>query len=167
MIKSVKSASALKLFGVVGGLAVVLVGTSGCIRIVNHDTDGQESVADSSQSAEASEGKMVYSITGVEVHDSWHGNGEKVAVIRWHAVNNRTSDAYADPYGFKVYQNKQVLSSSLATDLDDTFEMQELAPGGEFDGTATFEINDMSPIEVKYSDYTNRSNELDMTFNLE
>lgn len=45
--------------------------------------------------------------------------------------------------------------------------MQELAPGGEFDGTATFEINDMSPIEVKYSDYTNRSNELDMTLNLE
>lgn len=167
MIKSVKPASALKLFGVIGGLAVVLVGTSGCIRIVNHDTDGQESIADSSQSAEASEERMVYSITGVEVHDSWHGNGEKVAVIRWHAVNNRTSDAYADPYGFKVYQNKQVLSSSLASDLDDTFEMQELAPGGEFDGTATFEINDMSPIEVKYSDYMNRSNELDMTFNLE
>ena len=110
---------------------------------------------------------MDYSITEVEVHDSWHGNGAKVAVIRWHAVNNRTSDACADPYGFKVYQNKQVLDPSVASDIDDTFEMQELAPGGEFDGTATFEINDMSPIEVKYSDYTNRSNELDMTLNLE
>lgn len=167
MIKSAKPASVLKLFGAVGCLAAVLVGTSGCIRIVSHDTDGQEVAADSSQSAEESEGKMEYSITGVEVHDSWHGNGEKVAVIRWHAVNNRTSDDYADPYGFKVYQNKQVLSPSVACDIDDTFEMQELAPGGEFDGTATFEINDLSPIEVKYSDYTNRSNELDMSLNLE
>lgn len=167
MVKNVKPISAFKLFGVVGGLAAVLAGASGCIRIVSHDTDGQETVTDSSQSAEASEGKMDYSITGVEVHDSWHGNGAKVAVIRWHAVNNRTSDAYADPYGFKVYQNKQVLDSSVASDIDDTFEMQELAPGGEFDGTATFEINDMSPIEVKYSDYTNRSNELDVTLNLE
>lgn len=167
MVKNAKPVSIFKLFGVVGGLAAVLVGTSGCIRIVNHDTDGQETAADSSQSAEASEDKMVYTITGVEVHDSWHGNGAKVAVIRWHAVNNRTSDAYADPYGFKVYQNKQVLDPSVASDIDDTFEMQELAQGGEFDGTATFEINDMSPIEVKFSDYTNRSNELDMTLNLE
>lgn len=167
MIESAKSTSALELFAIVGGLAVVLVGTSGCIQIVSHDTNGQETAADSSQSAEASEGKMVYTITGVEVHDSWHGNGAKVAVIRWHAVNNRTSDAYADPYGFKVYQNKQVLDPSVASDIDNTFEMQELAPGGEFDGTATFEINDMSPIEVKYGDYTNRSNELDMTLNLE
>jgi len=92
MVKNVKPVSAFKLFGVAGGLAVVLVGTSGCIRIVNHDTDGQETAADSSQSAEASEGKMEYSITGVEVHDSLLGNGDKVAVVRWHAINKALLD---------------------------------------------------------------------------
>ena len=166
MIKSVKSASALKLFGVVGGLAVVLVGTSGCIRIVNHDTDGQETTADSSQSAEASEGKMVYSITGVEVHDSYLGNGDKVAVIRWHAINNGSEDAYASPY-FKAYQNKQVLSSGVADDYDGSLSIQELAPGGEFDGSTTYEINDMSPIVIKLEDLAGSSNEFELTFNLE
>lgn len=166
MVKNVKPVSAFKLFGVVGGLAVVLVGTSGCIRIVNHDTDGQETAADSSQSAEASEGKMEYSITGVEVHDSLLGNGDKVAVIRWHAINNGSDDAFASPY-LKVYQNKQVLSSGVADDYDGSSNIQELAPGGEFDGTATFEINDMSPIVIKLEDLAGSSNEFELTFNLE
>ena len=166
MVKNVKPISAFKLFGVVGGLAAVLVGTSGCIRIVNHDTDGQETAADSSQSAEASEGKMEYSITGVEVHDSLLGNGDKVAVIRWHAINNDSNDAFASPY-LKVYQNKKVLSSGVADDYDGSSNIQELAPGGEFDGTATFEINDMSPIVIKLEDLAGSSNEFELTFNLE
>lgn len=166
MVKNVKPVSAFKLFGVVGGLAVVLVGTSGCIRVVNHDTDGQETAADSSQSAEASEGKMEYSITGVEVHDSWLGNGDKVAVVRWHAINNGSEDAYTTPY-LKAYQNKQVLSSGLANDYDGSLSIQELAPGGEFDGSTTYEINDMSPIVIKLEDLAGSSNEFELTFNLE
>lgn len=166
MVKNVKPVSAFKLFGVVGGLAVVLVGTSGCIRIVSHDSDGQETVTDSSQSAETLEGKMEYSITGVEVHDSLLGNGDIVAVIRWHAINNGSDDAFASPY-LKVYQNKQVLSSGVADDYDGSSNIQELAPGGEFDGTATFEINDMSPIVIKLEDLAGSSNEFELTFNLE
>lgn len=50
MIESAKSTSALKLFAIVGGLAVVLVGTSGCIRIVSHDTgEVTKTVTDSAQ----------------------------------------------------------------------------------------------------------------------
>lgn len=159
MIKSVKSASALKLFGVIGGLAVVLVGTSGCIRIVNHDTDGQETVADSSQSAEASEGKMEYSITGVEVHNSSPYLHEgKVVVIRWHVVNNSTHDEYAIA-GFSVYQNKIRLEPGVAEDVDRP-DIPMLAPGGEFDGVDIYDLGDLSPIEIKLDDTT-------QTFNLE
>ena len=109
---------------------------------------------------------MEYSITGVEVHDSLLGNGDKVAVIRWHAINNGSNDAFASPY-LKVYQNKQVLSSGVADDYDGSSNIQELAPGGEFDGTATFEINDMSPIVIKLEDLAGSSNEFELTFNLE
>lgn len=159
MIKSVKPASALKLFGVVGGLAVVLVGTSGCIRIVNHDTDGQETIADGSQSAEASEDKMVYSITGVEVRNSdpdWREG--KVVVIRWHVVNNSTHDEYAIAR-FSVYQNKIRLNPGMTEDVDRP-DTPMLAPGGEFDGVDVYDISDLSPIEIKLDDAT-------QTFNLE
>mgnify|MGYP000426520180 CR=1 FL=1 len=167
MIESAKSTSALKLFAIVGGLAVVLVGTSGCIRIVSHDTgEVTKTVTDSAQSTKESEGKMEYSITGVEVHDSLLGNGDKVAVIRWHAINNDSDDAFASPY-FKVYQNKQVLSPGVADDYDGSSNIQELAPGGEFDGTATYEINDMSPVVIKLEDLAGSSNEFELTFNLE
>lgn len=159
MIKSAKSTSALKLFAIVGGLAVVLVGTSGCIRIVNHDTDGQETAADSSQSAEASEGKMEYSITGVEVHNSSPYLHEgKVVVIRWHVVNNCTHDEYAIA-GFSVYQNKIRLEPGVAEDVDRP-DTPMLAPGGEFDGVDIYDLGDLSPVEIKLDDTT-------QTFNLE
>lgn len=159
MIKSVKSAAALKLFAIVGGLAVVLVGTSGCIQIVNHDTDGQETVADSPQSAEASEGKMEYSITGVEVHNSSPYLREgKVVVIRWHVVNNSTHDEYAIA-GFSVYQNKIRLEPGVAEDVDRP-DTPMLASGGEFDGVDIYDLADLSPIEIKLDDTT-------QTFNLE
>mgnify|MGYP004534087149 FL=1 len=159
MIKSAKPASVLKLFGAVGCLAVVLVGTSGCIRIVSHDTDGQEVAADSSQSAETSEDKMVYSITGVEVHNSSPYLHEgKVAVIRWHVVNNSTHDEYAIA-GFSVYQNKIRLDPGVAEDVDRP-DTPMLAPGGEFDGVSIYDLNDLSPIEIKLDDTT-------QTFNLE
>lgn len=159
MIESAKPTSALKLFAIVGGLAVVLVGTSGCIRIVSHDTDGQETAADSSQSAEASEGKMDYSISGVEVHNSSPYLHEgKVVVIRWHVVNNSTHDEYAIA-GFSVYQNKIRLEPGVAEDVDRP-DTPMLAPGGEFDGVDIYDLGDLSPIEIKLDDTT-------QTFNLE
>lgn len=159
MVKNVKPISVFKLFGVVGGLAVVLVGTSGCIRIVNHDTDGQETAADSSQSAEASEGKMDYSISGVEVHNSSPYLHEgKVVVIRWHVANNSTHDEYAIA-GFSVYQNKIRLEPGVAEDVDRP-DTPMLAPGGEFDGVDIYDLGNLSPIEIKLDDTT-------QTFNLE
>lgn len=159
MIESAKPTSALKLFAIDGGLAVVLVGTSGCIRIVSHDTDGQETAADSSQSAEASEGKMDYSISGVEVHNSSPYLHEgKVVVIRWHVVNNSTHDEYAIA-GFSVYQNKIRQEPGVAEDLDRP-DTPMLAPGGEFDGVDIYDLGDLSPIEIKLDDTT-------QTFNLE
>jgi len=82
------------------------------------------------------------------------------------AINNGSEDAYTTPY-LKAYQNKQVLSSGVANDYDGSLSIQELAPGGEFDGSTTYEINDMSPIVIKLEDLAGSSNEFELTFNLE
>lgn len=93
---SVKKAINLaRTLGVAGLLAVALVTTSGCIRTDNHQPESQVSTSDSSQEEGAVYGKMEYSITGVEVHDSADDDGGKVAVVRWHAINNRTADSFA------------------------------------------------------------------------
>lgn len=160
MIESAKSTSALKLFAIVGGLAVVLVGTSGCIRIVSHDTgEVTKTVTDSAQATKDSEGKMDYSITGVEVHNSSpYCMKGKVVVIRWHVVNNSTHDEYAIA-GFSVYQNKIRLEPGVAEDVDPP-DTPMLAPGGEFDGVDIYNLGDLSPVEIKLDDTT-------QTFNLE
>ena len=111
---------------------------------------------------------MEYSVTAVEVHDSSFGDGGKVAVVRWHAINNHTADSVAAGSYITAYQNKQVLSPGLAADLeDDQLSAQGLAPGGEFDGISVFELKDMSPIEVKINGTSAGSNSLDQTFQLE
>lgn len=161
-----KVRTAARALGLAGLLAIVLTGTSGCIRLGNNATNGGDSTQTADSGLASTDGKMNYSITGVEVHDAALGNG-KVAVIRWHAANKSTEDLYANPYYLKVYQNKQVLNSDVASDVDDTFEIVELAPGGEFDGSATYGINDMSPITVKINDPHGESNELNMSLSLE
>lgn len=111
---------------------------------------------------------MEYSITGVGVHDSSTGDGGKVAVVRWHAINNRTADSYADGGYIMAYQNKQSLPRGFAADLqEDSFSSQGLAPGGECDGVSIFELNDMSPVEIKINGTSAGSNSLDQTFELE
>lgn len=161
-----KVRTAARALGLAGLLAIVLTGTSGCICLGNDLAIG----ADSSQTAKNDSNFALadVEITGVEVHDSVHGNGEKTVAIRWHAVNNGSVDTFADGYYFKVYQNKQVMSVGYAADIDGrSDEVQELAPGGEYDGTSVYYINDLSPIEVKYIDPTDQSVKLDQTFNLE
>ena len=158
--------SLARTLGVAGLLAVTLVTTSGCIRTDNHQSEDQVSNSDNSKEDGSVYGKMEYSITGVEVHDSWTGDGGKVAVVRWHAINNQTADSFAIGSYFKAYQNKQVLSPGLAVDLEDTVTSQELAPGGEFDGISVFELNDMSPVEIKINGTSAGSNSLDQTFEL-
>lgn len=111
---------------------------------------------------------MKYSVTGVEVHDSSTGDGGKVAVVRWHAINNRSADSCAVGSYITAYQNKQMLSRGFAADLqEDHFSSQGLAPGGECDGVSIFDLNDMSPIEVKVDGMGAGSNSLDQTFELE
>lgn len=111
---------------------------------------------------------MEYSITSVEVHDSSFGDGGKVAVVRWHAINNRTADSFAIGSYITAYQNKQMLHDGLAADLqEDSFSSQGLAPGGECDGVSIFELNDMSPVEIKINGTSAGSNSLDQTFELE
>lgn len=161
-----KMRTAAKALGFAGLLAIALTGTSGCIHSGNVRAAGTDSSQTADSGLNSSDGKMYYSIAGIEVHDAYFGDG-KVAVIRWHAVNNSTEDVYANPYCFKVYQNKQVLSPDVAADVDSSFEVQELAPGGEFDGSAIYKINDMSPITVKISDPYDQSNEMNQSFNLE
>lgn len=113
-------------------------------------------------------GKMEYSVTGVEVHDSSADDGGKVAVVRWHAINNRSADSCAVGSYITAYQNKQMLSRGFAADLqEDRFSSQGLAPGGECDGVSIFDLNDMSPIEVKIDGMGAGSNSLDQTFELE
>lgn len=160
--------SLARTLGVAGLLAVALVATSGCIRTDNHQSEGQVSNSDSSQEDGAVYGKMEYSVTAVEVHDSSFGDGGKVAVVRWRAINNHTADSVAAGSYITAYQNKQVLSPGLAVDLeDDQLSAQELAPGGEFDGISVFELKDMSPIEIKINGTSAGSNSLNQTFKLE
>ena len=165
---SKNSISLARTLGVAGLLAVALVTTSGCIRTDNHQPEGQVSTSDSSQEEGAVYGKMEYSITGVEVHDSADDDGGKVAVVRWHAINNRTADSFATGSYITAYQNKQMLHGGLAADLqEDSFSSQGLAPGGECDGVSIFELNDMSPVEIKINGTSAGSNSLDQTFELE
>lgn len=160
--------SLARTLGVAGLLAVALVATSGCIRTDNHQSEGQVSNSDSSQEDGAVYGKIEYSVTAVEVHDSSFGDGGKVAVVRWRAINNHTADSVAAGSYITAYQNKQVLSPGLAVDLeDDQLSAQGLAPGGEFDGISVFELKDMSPIEIKINGTSAGSNSLDQTFELE
>ena len=165
---SKNSISLARTLGVAGLLAVALVTTSGCSKADDHQTAVQ--VADSDNAQEEGEvcGKMEYSITGVEVHDSADDDGGKVAVVHWHAINNRTADSFAIGSYITAYQNKQMLSRGFAADLqEDHFSSQGLAPGGECDGVSIFELNDMSPIEVKIDGVGAGSNSLDQTFELE
>lgn len=165
---SKNSISLVRTIGVAGLLAVALVTTSGCIRTDNYQSEGQVSNSDSSQEDGAVYGKMEYSVTAVEVHDSSFGDGGKVAVVHWHAINNHTADSVAAGSYITAYQNKQVLSPGLAVDLeDDQLSAQGLAPGGEFDGISVFELKDMSPIEIKINGTSAGSNSLDQTFELE
>lgn len=165
---SKNSISLARTLGVAGLLAVALVTTSGCIRTDNYQSEGQVSNSDSSQEDGAVYDKMEYSVTAVEVHDSSFGDGGKVAVVRWHAINNHTADSVAAGSYITAYQNKQVLSPGLAVDLeDDQLSAQGLAPGGEFDGISVFELKDMSPIEIKINGTSAGSNSLDQAFELE
>lgn len=159
--------SLARTLGVAGLLATALVTTSGCVRTDNHQPEGQVSTSDSSQEDGSVYGKMEYSITGVEVHDSSISDSGKVAVVRWHAINNQSADSFANGCYITAYQNKQILSSGFADDLQESASLQGLAPGGECDGVSTFELNDMSPIEVKTDGYGTEWNSLDQTFELE
>ena len=159
--------SLARTLGVAGLLAAALVTTSGCVRTDNHQPEGQVSTSDSSQEDGLVYGKMEYSITGVEVHDSSISDSGKVAVVRWHAINNQSEDSFANGCYITAYQNKQILSSGFADDLQESASLQGLAPGGECDGVSTFELNDMSPIEVKTDGYGTEWNSLDQTFELE
>ena len=61
-----------------------------------------------------------------------------------------------------------MLHGGLAADLqEDSFSLQGLAPGGECDGVSIFELNDMSPVEIKINGTSAGSNSLDQTFELE
>lgn len=159
--------SLARTLGVAGLLAAALVTTSGCVRTDNHQPEGQVSTSDSSQEDGSVYGKMEYSITGVEVHDSSISDSGKVAVVRWHAINNQSADSFANGCYITAYQNKQILSCGFADDLQESASLQGLAQGGECDGVSTFELNDMSPIEVKTDGYGTEWNSLDQTFELE
>lgn len=143
---SVKKAINLaRNFGAAGVLAAALVMTSGCSQADDRQTAVQVADSDNAQE-DGVYGKMEYSVTGVEVHDSSAGDGGRVAVVRWHAINNRTADSSATGSYITAYQNKQMLHGGLAADLqEDSFSSQGLAPGGECDGVSIFELNDMSP----------------------
>lgn len=160
--------SLARTLGVAGLLAVALVMTPGCSRADDHQTAVQVANSDNAQEEGAVYGKMEYSITGVEVHDSSTGDGGKVVVVRWHAINNRSADSCAVGSYITAYQNKQMLSRGFAADLqEDHFSSQGLAPGGACDGVSIFDLNDMSSIEVKVDGIGAGSNSLDQTFELE
>ena len=165
---SVKKAINLaRNFGAAGVLAAALVMTSGCSQADDRQTAVQVADSDNAQE-DGVYGKMEYSVTGVEVHDSSTGDGGKVSVVLWHAINNRTADSFATGSYITAYQNKQMLHGGLAADLqEDSFSSQGLAPGGECDGVSIFELNDMSPVEIKINGTSAGSNSLDQTFELE
>lgn len=159
--------SLARTLGVAGLLAVALVMTPGCSQADDRQTAVQVADSDNAQE-DGVYGKMEYSVTGVEVHDSSAGDGGRVAVVRWHAINNRTADSSATGSYITAYQNKQMLHGGLAADLqEDSFSSQGLAPGGECDGVSIFELNDMSPVEIKINGTSAGSNSLDQTFELE
>ena len=165
---SVKKAINLaRNFGAAGVLAAALVMTSGCSQADDHQTAVQVANSDNAQEEGAVYGKMEYSITGVEVHDSSISDSGKVAVVRWHAINNQSADSFANGCYITAYQNKQILSSGFADDLQESASLQGLAPGGECDGVSIFELNDMSPVEIKINGTSAGSNSLDQTFELE
>lgn len=141
---SVKKAINLaRNFGAAGVLAAALVMTSGCSQADDYQTAVQVADSDNAQE-DGVYGKMKYSVTGVEVHEC--------------AVGSYIT----------AYQNKQMLSRGFAADLqEDHFSSQGLAPGGECDGVSIFDLNDMSPIEVKVDGIGAGSNSLDQTFELE
>lgn len=164
---SKNSISLARTLGVAGLLAVALVTTSGCSKADDRQTAVQVADSDNAQE-DGVYGKMEYSVTGVEVHDSSAGDGGRVAVVRWHAINNRTADSSATGSYITAYQNNQMLHGGLAADLqEDSFSSQGLAPGGECDGVSIFELNDMSPVEIKINGTSAGSNSLDQTFELE
>lgn len=109
--------SLARTLGVAGLLAVALVMTPGCSQADDHQTAVQVANSDNAQEEGAVYGKMEYSITGVEVHDSSTGDGGKISVVRWHAINNRTADSFAAGSYITAYQNKQMLHGGLAADL--------------------------------------------------
>lgn len=103
---SVKKAINLaRNFGAAGVLAAALVMTSGCSQADDHQTAVRVADSDNAQE-DGVYGKMKYSVTGVEVHDSPTGDGGKVAVVRWHAINNRSADSCAVGSYITAYQNK-------------------------------------------------------------
>lgn len=158
--------SLARTLGVAGLLAVALVMTPGCSQADDHQTAVQVANSDNAQEEGAVYGKMEYSITGVEVHDSSTGDGGKVSAVR--RVLNRIADSFATGSYITAYQNKQMLHGGLAADLqEDSFSSQGLAPGGECDGVSLFELNDMSPVEIKINGTSAGSNSLDQTFELE
>ncbi len=104
---SVKKAINLaRNFGAAGVLAAALVMTSGCSQADDHQTAVRVADSDNAQE-DGVYGKMKYSVTGVEVHDSPTGDGGKVAVVRWHAINNRSADSCAVGSYITAYQNRR------------------------------------------------------------
>lgn len=70
--------------------------------------------------------------------------------------------------GVEVHDSSAGDGGKVAADLqEDHFSSQGLAPGGECDGVSIFDLNDMSPIEVKVDGMGAGSNSLDQTFELE
>lgn len=147
---SVKKAINLaRNFGAAGVLAAALVMTSGCSQADDRQTAVQVADSDNAQE-DGVYGKMEYSITGAEVHDSADDDGGKVAVVRWHAINNRTADPFATGSYITAYQNKQMLHGGLAADLqEDSFSSQGLAPGGECDGVSIFDSMTCPPLKLR------------------
>lgn len=87
---SKNSISLARTLGVAGLLAVALVTTSGCSKADDRQTAVQVADSDNAQEEGAVCGKMEYSITGVEVHDSADDDGGKVAVaLARHQQPNR------------------------------------------------------------------------------
>lgn len=110
---SVKKAINLaRNFGAAGVLAAALVMTSGCSQADDYQTAVQVADSDNAQE-DGVYGKMKYSVTGVEVHDSSTGDGGKVAVVRWHAINNRSADSCAVGSYITAYISRCYLAGLL------------------------------------------------------
>lgn len=78
---SVKKAINLaRNFGAAGVLAAALVMTSGCSQADDHQTAVRVADSDNAQE-DGVYGKMKYSVTGVEVHDSPTGDGGKLPLF--------------------------------------------------------------------------------------